>query len=268
MPPCCWWAGFHHYIVLTLPFAVVRIPPRWGLRMAATLAVALGYLGLDFVYRRAEPAVVLPRELLDLLHYANVATMMWLLSVLALTYHRLVRSSERRLHELACTDALTGLRNRRFMMEEVQREVAAFARDGRALCLLLGDADHFKRINDQHGHDVGDAVLRAIAQVLRDGVREADLVARWGGEELLVLLPRTSLDEARQVAERLRAGVQALTAVAGPQGQALDITLGLTLGATELRPGESVEQALKRVDQALYEGKQSGRNRVVLAGQA
>jgi diguanylate cyclase (GGDEF)-like protein len=183
--------------------------------------------------------------------------------VLASTYFHLVRHSERRLHELACTDPLTQLRNRRFMTEVAQHEAAVFERGGRPLSLLLADVDHFKRVNDRHGHTVGDAVLRAIAQVLRDGVREVDHVARWGGEEFLVLLPATEQDEALQVADRLRVGVHALVDIEGRTGMGLSMTVGVV----ELQPGETIEQALMRADRALYEGKQAGRNRVVLAGQ-
>ncbi len=259
-----WDAGFHHYIVLILPFAVVSAYYRVWVRVTLAVLVSLGYMGLDHLYRQAVPAVAVPAPLLDSLHYINLATMLGIMAVLASTYYRLVRHSERRLHELACTDPLTQLRNRRFMMEVVQHEAAVFERGGRPLSILLGDVDHFKRINDQHGHAVGDAVLCAIARVLREGVREVDHVARWGGEEFLVLLPGTELDEAQQVAERLRTAVQTLVEVEGRR----DLGLSITLGLAELRSGESIEQALMRADRALYEGKQAGRNRVILAQQA
>lgn len=257
-----WNAGFHHYIVLILPVVIVSAYYRPWFRVTMAVAVSLGYMGLDFVYRLTEPAVAVPAPLLSTLHYINLATMMLIMAVLASTYFHLVRHSEHRLHELACTDPLTQLRNRRFMSEVVQHEAAVSERGGRPLCLLLGDVDHFKRINDRHGHAVGDGVLRAIARVLREGVREVDHVARWGGEEFLVLLPATEADEAQQVADRLRVGVQALAEVEGRSGLGLSITLGVA----ELQPGESIEQALMRADRALYEGKQAGRNRVVLAG--
>nr|WP_269089901.1 GGDEF domain-containing protein [Aquabacterium fontiphilum] len=172
--------------------------------------------------------------------------------------------AEHQLRLQACTDPLTQLRNRRFAMEVAQHEAAVFERGGRPLALLLCDIDHFKRINDQHGHDAGDAVLRAVAQALREGVREIDHVARWGGEEFLVLLPGTEVAEAEQVADRLREAVQRLEA--GPRAGALAVTM--TFGVSVLRPGEGVEQALARADQALYRGKEAGRNRVILASAA
>jgi diguanylate cyclase (GGDEF)-like protein len=259
-----WDAGFHQYIVIVLPVVIVSAYFHAWVRAAGALSVAVGYMALDLFLRQAEPHVVLPPHLVTWLHHVNLATMLAILSALALTYYRLVQRSETRLHELACTDPLTQLRNRRFMMEVAQHEAAVFQRGGRPLSLLLGDIDHFKRVNDLHGHAVGDGVLRAIARVLRDGVREVDHVARWGGEEFLVLLPGTELDEAQQVADRLREAVGELAEIEGRGGLSLSITLGLA----ELEPGESIEQALRRADQALYEGKQAGRNRVVLAGQA
>ena len=259
-----WASGFHHYLVLVIPVVVVSAHYRLYLRAGFAAAVAMLYIWLDVSCRRGEPAVSVPPPLLDTLHYVNLATLLLMLAVLAWAYVRLVSRAEARLHELACTDPLTQLRNRRFMMEVAQHEAAVFERGGRALSLLLGDVDHFKRINDQHGHAVGDGALKAVARVLREGVREVDHVARWGGEEFLVLLPGTDLDEARQVAERLRIAVQSLVEVDGRR----ELSLSITLGLAELRPGESIEQALMRADRALYEGKQAGRNRVIPAGQA
>ena len=259
-----WASGFHHYLVLVIPVVVVSAHYRAYLRAGFAAAVAMLYIWLDVSCRRGEPAVPVPPPLLETLHYVNLATLLLMLAVLAWAYVRLVSRAEARLHELACTDPLTQLRNRRFMMEAAQHESAVFERGGRPLSIVLGDIDHFKRINDLHGHATGDGVLRAIARVLRDGVREVDHVARWGGEEFLLLLPGTELDEAQQVAERLRAGVNALVEVEGRRGLSLSITLGLV----ELRRGEAVEQALVRADRALYEGKQAGRNRVISARQA
>ena len=261
-----WAAGFHFYILLILPVVVVSGYFRpWAKTTLACLS-GLFYIGLDALYRHATPPHVVPRVVLDALHYLNLAAMLAILSVLALGYHRLVTRAESRLRELACTDPLTQLRNRRFTMEVAQHEAAVFERGGRPLAILLGDIDHFKRINDRHGHAAGDAVLCAVAQVLREGVREVDHVARWGGEEFLVLLPATDVAEALRVAERLRAAVQALPESLWPGGAAqADVTL--TIGVATLRRSETVEQALVRADRALYDGKQAGRNRVLLAAQ-
>ncbi|MBH1988013.1 MAG: GGDEF domain-containing protein [Burkholderiales bacterium] len=264
-----WAAGFHHYIVLILPVVVVSgYFPAW-VKASLALLAGLFYIGLDALFRHAQPPLVVPDAVLDALHYLNLAAMLAILAVLASVYFRLVSRAEWRLRELACTDPLTQLRNRRFAMDVAQHEAAVFERGGRPLAILLGDIDHFKRINDAHGHAAGDTVLRAVARVLRDGVREVDHVARWGGEEFLVLLPATDVQEAMRVADRLRGAVEALPELgelrefAGLAG----LGLTLTLGVASLRPGETVEQALVRADRALYDGKQAGRNRVLLAAQ-
>ncbi|NBD19164.1 diguanylate cyclase [Aquabacterium fontiphilum] len=259
-----WDTGFHYYMVLTIP--VLMLSTMWTLRVKTLLAVMIGALliAADVYLRGRAPVVAVPQALEAFLYYFNLVATLAILGFLAFFYQRLVLMAEHQLRLQACTDPLTQLRNRRFAMEVAQHEAAVFERGGRPLALLLCDIDHFKRINDQHGHDAGDAVLRAVAQALREGVREIDHVARWGGEEFLVLLPGTEVAEAEQVADRLREAVQRLEA--GPRAGALAVTM--TFGVSVLRPGEGVEQALARADQALYRGKEAGRNRVILASAA
>lgn len=259
-----WGSGFHCYLILIIPVAIVNTlysPVVKGL--LAGLA-GLYYLGLDLMFRQAAPPVEVHAATLAWMHHVNQGATLLILGLLATLYHRLVIRAESRLHELACTDPLTQLRNRRFAMEVAQHEAAVFQRGGRPLAVAIGDVDHFKRINDHHGHAVGDTALRAIARVLRDGVREIDHVARWGGEEFLILLPATDGDEALRVCERLREDVHGLSAknVAGAE-----LGMSITVGVAVLQADEPIEQALLRADRAMYEGKQAGRNRVVLAGQ-
>ena len=258
-----WGSGFHSYIVITIPVAIVSTFYRPAVKAALALALGLFYVALDVRYRQAVPPVEVPAHLLTGLHHFNQGATLLILGLLATVYYRMVASAEAGLRELACTDPLTQLRNRRFALEVAQHEAAVFQRGGRPLAVIVCDVDHFKHINDVHGHAVGDTALRAIARVLRDGVREVDHVARWGGEEFLVLLPETDVDEALQVSERLRHDVQALSAgnLAG-----LSLRLSMTVGVAVLRADEAIEQALVRADRAMYDGKQAGRNRVVLAG--
>lgn len=258
-----WGSGFHYYLILVIPVAIVS--NFFSPRTKALVAVSVGgyYMVLDMLFRQAAAPIEVQPHMLAILHYFNQASTLLILGLLATVYYRLVCSAEDSLRELACTDPLTQLRNRRFAMEVAQHEAAVFQRGGRPLAVVIGDVDHFKRINDHHGHAMGDTALRAIARVLREGVREVDHVARWGGEEFLVLLPATEEDEAMQVCERLRQGVHALSEQ-NLGGEALSVSI--TLGVALLRRDEAIEQALVRADRALYEGKQAGRNRVVLAG--
>jgi diguanylate cyclase (GGDEF)-like protein len=163
---------------------------------------------------------------------------------------------------LAATDPLTGVANRRHFMERAAAEVERARRSGQALSLLMVDADHFKKVNDTHGHDVGDAVLKALAAALVANVRPMDVVARLGGEEFAVLLPEASVATAAESGERLRAAVGALLVPHGDEGVAFTVSIGAAAVAAE---PQGVEAALKAADAALYEAKQGGRNRVVVA---
>lgn len=160
----------------------------------------------------------------------------------------------------ARTDTLTGLHNRAHAQElfpTFERQRA----EGRPLALLLVDLDHFKQINDQHGHPAGDTVLQSCAQALRGLLRRSDGLARWGGEEFMAWLPDADRASALLVAEKTREQL-ALIDHALPQGGSLRVTV--SVGVAELAHGEKVEVALERVDQALYAAKHAGRNRVAV----
>jgi diguanylate cyclase (GGDEF)-like protein len=154
---------------------------------------------------------------------------------------------------LALTDSLSGMVNRRGMQDALTREIARARRSGSTTSVILIDIDHFKAINDQHGHGIGDDVLRNVARRIAGAVRASDTIARWGGEEFLVLLPDTPLHGARVCAEHIRRAVEASE---GP----LKVTV--SLGAAELSAGESPHLAIGRADLRLYEAKAAGRNRV------
>ena len=174
------------------------------------------------------------------------------------------RSHIERLHteyevmaNLAYTDTLTGLPNRRRLYEDVYRLIALAERYGQEFCVCLFDLDHFKRLNDTHGHLVGDQVLQEVAQVARLHLRAADLFGRWGGEEFVVLLPQTRLNDAQTALERVRL---ALHTIALPNVHAITASFGIAA----YLPGDTSESLLHRADQALYLAKATGRNRIVL----
>jgi diguanylate cyclase (GGDEF)-like protein len=165
-----------------------------------------------------------------------------------------------RAQELASFDELTGLLNRRAFHERLRIEIAAQRRHGEAATLILLDLDHFKAINDQHGHQVGDAVLRLTAQTLKGLLREVDLLARWGGEEFLIFMPRTSVEEGHKAAERLR------MALASACVEPTELHFSASFGVAEMHTGLTLDTALSRADQALYAAKAGGRNQVCLSG--
>jgi len=169
--------------------------------------------------------------------------------------------AEELLAQAARSDPLTGLMNRRAMLEHLEYQAARFQRNQVPFSLLLGDLDLFKSINDTFGHDAGDQALIQTTHFLVHGIRTQDLVARWGGEEFLILLPDTDLEGALVVAEALRKGVAAKAVVVGDKR----LHLTLSIGVASYGLHQSISQCIKAADRALYEGKLQGRNRVVAA---
>jgi diguanylate cyclase (GGDEF)-like protein/PAS domain S-box-containing protein len=164
------------------------------------------------------------------------------------------------LEKLVLTDALTGLATRRHFIAAAEREIAACRRAGGELSLLVLDVDHFKRVNDDHGHAVGDSVLVQLGATARSVLRQADLAGRIGGEEFGVLLPQTGARGAHEIAERLRAAVAATPAGAAG-GRPVSFTV--SIGVATLEPGdESLAALMDRADQAMYQAKREGRDRV------
>jgi len=162
-------------------------------------------------------------------------------------------------------DSLTNVYNRLYFMQQLEREVQQAQRTGAPLSVLMLDVDHFKRINDAHGHLVGDRVLQQIAGACGACIRPYDVLARIGGEEFALLLSATPLDEASEIAERVRAGVSGLRLDA-EAGEGVSITV--SIGISKLAPGDrSGEIALKRADDALYQAKREGRDRCVVLEQ-
>ncbi|MBC7995150.1 MAG: GGDEF domain-containing protein [Rhizobacter sp.] len=217
------------------------------------------YIGLDAYSRLQPPVSPIAADALDLVRYFNIAATLALLAYLAHYYFGAVLRAERRLHNLATTDSLTGLANRRRVMQVAAQQLGRRRRDGTPLSFMLGDVDHFKAVNDRHGHDTGDRVLIKVAGTLKAATREADTVSRWCGEEFLVVLPETDLATALKVAERVRESVRQVVVMRG--SQAVNVTI--TLGVSSLRGGESLDDAIARADAAMYQGKVDGRNRSV-----
>jgi len=163
-----------------------------------------------------------------------------------------------RVERLSRIDDLTQLLNRRAAWERIGQERARSERSGRAFALVLADLDDFKRVNDLYGHPAGDAVLVTVAGLIRGALREQDAVARWGGEEFLLLLPETDREGALQASEKVRQAVEQSPVDFGDR----QVRVTLTLGVGVFDPIRGVEDALRRADEALYAGKAAGKNRV------
>lgn len=166
-----------------------------------------------------------------------------------------LEEARRRLEQQATTDSLTGVYNRAKADELLRIEMARAERSGAPLSVLLVDVDHFKQVNDTLGHSAGDRVLRSFSRLLCDHARQTDYVARWGGEEFLIICPGTGKEEAGQLAERLRTRVES-------HRFSREINVTASIGVSELRPADTREELVSRADGAMYRAKDAGRNRV------
>jgi diguanylate cyclase (GGDEF)-like protein len=223
-------------------------------RVTVALAAAAG-LGYVAALTLGNPQAINP---------AGVATVgVNLTALILLAYVAMVIAREQRRARdaairLSTVDPLTGLFNRTFFFAAVDREIARSARSGRGFCLLMMDLDELKAINDRQGHFIGDRVLRAVGEVIRDGVRRIDIAARYGGDEFCVLLPETEASGAYVVAEKIRLGAAEL-AVPGTE-----IKTSLSVGVVSYPDdGRTSDELMISADQAMYASKRSGKNRVM-----
>jgi diguanylate cyclase (GGDEF)-like protein len=252
--------------------AIMMLNLVWGMfvlrnRQALGLcAFALVLLAATMVLMcRISPGLYPAR--IEGLHFAFAVILLVATSVLSIRMGGLrTRLSERKLElqqalatirELAQVDELTRLSNRRHIVEVLGIEHARCVRAGQPLSVVLIDLDHFKAVNDHHGHAAGDAVLRAFAEVLRGGLRESDIAGRWGGEEFLVVLPQMRAGVAAVLIDRLRDAVAQMSFDHVLPG----LRISFSAGASEYGPGESTDQAIERADQAMYLAKEAGRGR-------
>jgi len=167
-----------------------------------------------------------------------------------------------RLYQQAICDSLTGLLNRNYLQRELRKCISISARYNHAFSVLMLDIDFFKKVNDMYGHDVGDNVLKMVAKILTSNTRGHDVAARFGGEEFIILLPETALNGAVRIAERIKMAVESFNFA--PQGCQHGVTI--SIGISEFpTTGVDTEELVKRADEALYEAKTGGRNRVCIA---
>lgn len=254
-------------VMVILTFGMYSLPPD-VMRRAGLMALTMFGIAMA-VMSWVNPAVYDPT--VELGHFLMMAIMLPAISMLAGQLSRLREKLRRqkaeltdaltRIQELATRDELTGLANRRHMQQLVELERARGMRSGHAFCLAVIDLDHFKRINDAHGHPVGDRVLRAFAREALATIRGSDVLGRWGGEEFLLMLPNTRAALAKLGLERLRLRAEALKV--DIDGGAVSFTL--SAGLVEHLAGEAVADTIARADRALYLAKQQGRNCVVVA---
>lgn len=254
-----WESGFHYFLLMFIPALFVTMRARSAWLLAAGLWAY--YVGLDVLMWYIEPLQPISSSALLGVHVFNLTVVFLMFSYLALFYVSTVTRAHKSLARMATTDSLTGLFNRRHMIALTEKELARHHRRPSNLTLLLMDIDHFKQINDQYGHDMGDRVLAAVSDSLKGSMREQDFIGRWGGEEFLAVLPETDFEQAAVSAERIRKAIEGL--VIDCDGTTVQVTL--SIGISQYRAEEPLSSAIARADYALYAGKSAGRNRVEVA---
>lgn len=178
------------------------------------------------------------------------------LSILTIYISKVFTDNSNTLAELSIRDALTGIYNRRFMTDFLQRELDTAAQTGKEIHVMMIDIDHFKQVNDTYGHGFGDHVLLACVQAIQSVLRKCDVIARYGGEEFVVILLCQMPEKAVDIAERIRQAISSLRF-------RYDVTITVSIGIVKSQPGDTTEGILNRADQCMYKAKQSGRNRVI-----
>jgi diguanylate cyclase len=173
-----------------------------------------------------------------------------------------IKDSLKQAEEHSNTDALTGLANRRSLEAFLRAAQMAAMEAGTPLSILMIDIDHFKKFNDSFGHQVGDQVLRLVGKVLAESVRDCDLAARYGGEELMAILPGAPLEACAEAAERIRRRISEARLTRRTTGEKIS-SVTVSVGVAQFRMGESADRMIERCDRALYQAKRAGRNRVV-----
>ena len=252
--------------------AMVLLFGSLGLRMRQIVGITVyAFVATSTAMVLAPRLLNQPVSVVDAAHAVMLAVVLLACMGVSLRLHSLrSRLQQQRLalsraleehRALASRDALTGLLNRRSMLELLELEQRRCVRGQRSMALAVLDIDHFKRINDNYGHAVGDRALQAFAHTVRYTVRGGDVLARWGGEEFVLLLGDVNDNAALSLLQRIGQAVSQAVVADAPEGLRMTVSTGLTVHL----PGESVEATLERADQALYRAKHQGRNCVVLA---
>ncbi len=252
-------AGFQYYswILLPLTFTNREFSQRERLHRAVVLCAM--FLFIEWALRHTTPLVAVSAAGLEAMRFFNILCFLTATTSAASQFTQAAENAEAKLRRAAGTDALTGLLNRRRMADRMRQVANALSDQRRAVSVMLLDIDHFKAINDHYGHAAGDEVLVRVGYVLQHAVRQDDLVARWGGEEFLVLLPHATLAESYEIAERIR---QEIAGMLFGTDQA--IRASVTVGVATWHERERLDATIHRADILLYDGKRRGRNCVVL----
>jgi diguanylate cyclase (GGDEF)-like protein len=254
-----WDSGFHYFLLMFIPAIVVGSSPRVAMPLVGLLLAF--YVGLDALCAHLGPLTPLPAPQLQIARWVNIVLVFAMFYAVVGYYRATVVAAERRLLQMATTDPLTGLANRSQFHVRAMTEIARCRRGRQPVSLVLADVDFFKGINDQHGHEAGDKVLMRLADLMRNTLRETDVLARWGGEEFIALLPDSDEACAVGLAERVRHAVATVHIDVG--GRTVSVTMSLGVAACD--SADDLQAAIARADLALYASKRGGRDCVSVA---
>lgn len=225
-----------------------------------------GGICVRFNIEKIERAQLLNRLFLGLLFTLTLASFLGIILHLVIAFQKKMVATEEIIQEMAITDELTKLKNRRFLRTRLGEELDRASRYGHPLACIFFDVDLFKQVNDTYGHEAGDMVLRTVSATAQEQGRQIDILGRFGGEEFLMILPETDLEQAVALAERLRQAIESKTCVAGRQQIRVTATFGVSCyspGPTAAQP--DLSDLIKQADTAMLEAKKAGRNRVGIA---
>jgi len=266
--------------VILMPFSILAAV-RYGLVGATLTIIVHTMMAVGLMVRGVHPYQEFPPQLAVWLLQENMTVTAITAFGLAILLQEIrtqkqeleLRVQERtatletavsRLNELASTDYLTGIINRRHFQDVAQRELMRLGRHGNSASLILFDLDHFKRVNDRFGHEAGDLVLKKVARAVQEVMRPMDMFGRYGGEEFLVLLPDTRTENAMEIAERMRKRVEETYSLY--RGREIHVTI--SIGVAQWNGRDSLKELIRQADSALYQAKNAGRNRIELATSA
>gem|GEM_PF-210059 len=253
-----WDTGFQLYLMPMITVTMINYKLKKRTMVIQAIGLVGLYLGL-YYFKSSLQSGAIPEPLIRPVYYTNIVIVFMALCIISYYFRQASLTAEKRMEELATTDLLTAIANRRKMKEMFDGERTRVERSKRGFSVVLSDIDHFKRFNDTYGHDCGDYVLKNVAATLKRTLREQDTIGRWGGEEFIALLPETTMEQGIQAAERMRKAVEEERFHFGGQ----DLSVTMTFGISTYDSGDNLELAIKRSDEALYAGKEQGRNRAV-----
>ena len=250
-------SGFYYYIyfLAITPFFTLSYSPQ--IRVLRLIGIVFISIFLNIYLNNHIPPIVLNETLLSFMGNVNLFVFLFTASVLSYLYTLNSNTYQKRLLHYSIIDPLTELYNRRYLMNRAEQEMAQSLREHKDISLLVIDIDNFKNINDTYGHTAGDQVIIKVAQTLMSTMRPENIIARWGGEEFVILLPNCNAKDLEKIASRLLSAIRKEITTYKKQEILITVTIG---GATLDEKKESFSQFISKADKALYKGKENGKN--------